>query len=56
MDAKVRRAEKRLPCAKYNRDQDGDNPRCSDPDLYCKHRTSCLIHFMEKSRRRETEQ
>lgn len=25
---------------------------CSDPDLYCKFRQSCAIHFLEKERRR----
>ena len=34
---------------KYNRYQDSRDPRCADPELYCKYRTSCLIHFMEKN-------
>ncbi len=38
-----------LPCMKFNRYQDSQDPRCADPELYCKHRTSCLIHFMEKN-------
>jgi quercetin dioxygenase-like cupin family protein len=25
-----------------------DEPRCWDPDLYCKFRPQCLIHFQEK--------
>ena len=41
-----------LPCAKYDRYQDSRDARCSDPQLSCKHRASCLIHFMEKSQRR----
>ena len=24
--------------------------RCKDPDLYCKFRSACMIHFMEKER------
>ena len=44
-----------LPCAKYDRYQDRRDPRCSDPELYCKHRSACLIHFMEKSQRRRDE-
>ena len=41
-----------LPCAKYDRYQDSRDPRCSDPERYCKHRSACLIHFMEKNKRR----
>jgi len=26
--------------------------RCRDPELYCKHRTACPIHFLQKSRKR----
>jgi hypothetical protein len=44
-----------LPCLKHNRYQDSRDPRCSDPELYCKYRTSCLIHFMEKNNARQTE-
>ncbi len=44
-----------LPCAKYGRNQDSRDARCSDPELYCKHRASCLIHFMEKSQRHREE-
>ncbi len=44
-----------LPCAKYDRYQDGRDPRCSDPELYCKYRTACLIHFMEKNGQRRDE-
>jgi hypothetical protein len=25
-----------------------NEPRCFDPDLYCKFRPQCLIHFQEK--------
>ena len=26
---------------------------CKDPDLYCKFRPSCMIHFLEKERKNE---
>lgn len=26
--------------------------RCRDTEIYCKHRTACPIHFMEKESRR----
>lgn len=25
--------------------------KCRDPELYCKFRPSCMIHFMEKERK-----
>jgi hypothetical protein len=25
--------------------------KCKDPELYCKFRPSCMIHFLEKERR-----
>lgn len=27
--------------------------KCRDPELYCKHRTACAVHFLEKEARRE---
>jgi hypothetical protein len=44
-----------LPCLKYNRYQESREPRCSDPELYCKYRTSCLIHFMQRNNARQAE-
>ncbi|MDJ0809164.1 MAG: hypothetical protein QNJ48_05395 [Desulfobacterales bacterium] len=49
MDTAETTEGRQLPCAKYNRYQDSRNPHCSDPALYCKYRTACLIHFMEKN-------
>lgn len=43
----------RYLCMKYNRHQQGDQATCQDPDLYCKFRPSCLIHYLEKRRRRD---
>jgi hypothetical protein len=45
----------RYLCMKYNRHQVGEEPTCQDPDLYCKFRPSCLVHYMEKRRRRNPE-
>ena len=42
-------------CMKYNRPQQGDQLACQDPDLYCKFRPACLIHYMEKRNRRKPE-
>ncbi|MDJ0719987.1 MAG: hypothetical protein QNJ04_00050 [Desulfobacterales bacterium] len=56
MDAAVNDHPQLLPCAKYSRYQDSREPRCSDPELYCKHRSSCLIHCMEKIRKRRDRQ
>ena len=52
MDSAENGDKPQLPCAKYNRYQDRRDPHCSDPELYCKYRTSCLIHFMEKTSQR----
>ena len=45
--------EVRYLCMKYNRPQQGDRLACQDPDLYCKFRPGCLIHYMEKRNRRK---
>ncbi len=42
-------------CMKYNRHQQGDNPTCQDPKLYCKFRPQCMIHYKEKRNRRKSE-
>ena len=42
----------RYLCMKYNRHQEGEEIACRDPDLYCKFRSSCLIHYQEKRRRK----
>lgn len=55
MDAAEKEDDQRLPCMKYNRYQDRQEAHCSDPQLYCKYRTSCLIDFMEKNNARQTE-
>ena len=35
-------------CQKYNCDRNGGAPRCPDPELYCKFRSACVIHFIQK--------
>jgi hypothetical protein len=52
MDSAAEGQQPQLLCQKYNRHADGPEPRCGDPDLYCKYRTACLIHFMQKNRER----
>jgi len=42
-------------CMKYNRQQQGDRLACQDPDLYCKFRPQCLIHYKEKRNRRKSQ-
>jgi hypothetical protein len=34
---------------------DSANLTCIDPKLYCQFRSSCLIHFLERERRRNGE-
>jgi hypothetical protein len=29
--------------------------KCKDPELYCKFRPSCMIHFLEKERKNGSE-
>ncbi len=37
-------------CAKYQQYLCADCLRCSDPKIYCKFRSACLIHFLEKEK------
>lgn len=43
-------------CQKYGHGLCADcldqDPRCSDPDIYCKFRPQCIISFREKESRR----
>jgi len=40
-------------CAKQQHYLCGECLKCSDPDLYCKYRPSCVIHFLEKEKKLE---
>ncbi len=42
------------PCRKHGVEMCAACMHCKDPDLYCKFRSACLIHFMDKERRRGT--
>jgi len=42
-----------LICEKYKEKIDSANPVCRHPDDYCQTRDACMIHFLEKERRRE---
>lgn len=42
-------------CQKHQIDLDSANLTCIDPKLYCQFRSSCLIHFLERERRRNGE-
>lgn len=44
--------ETRFQCLKYNIWLCDECLSCRDPGLYCKHRTSCPIWFIEKRRNR----
>lgn len=35
-------------CQKHNIDMCEECLRCRDPELYCKYRTACVIHFLSK--------
>ena len=39
-------------CSKHQTKMCAACARCQDPELYCKFRPSCMIHFMDKERRR----
>ncbi len=38
-------------CSKYKYNLCQACLRCSDPQIYCKFRTSCVIHFLEKEKK-----
>lgn len=42
-----------LVCTKYSRHLCEACAHCSDPKLYCKFRTACMIWFMEKENNRQ---
>jgi phosphoribosyl-AMP cyclohydrolase len=42
-----------LLCEKYKEKVDSDQAVCSHPVEYCRFRTSCMIHFIEKENKRE---
>jgi len=42
-----------LICEKYKDKVDPEAPECRHSEDYCQFRTSCIIQFMEKEKRRE---
>ena len=40
-------------CSKHQIHMCALDARCKDPDLYCKFRPSCMIHFLDKERARD---
>lgn len=37
-------------CEKHRIEMCGFCLKCNDPELYCKFRSACMIHFLEKER------
>ncbi len=42
-----------LQCEKYKESMEAEEAECRHPDDYCQTRTSCMIQFLEKERKRE---
>ena len=40
-----------LECVKYHEKMESERAACRHPADYCQHRTSCMIHFIEKENR-----
>ena len=43
----------KLQCEKFKETMDSETAECRHPDDYCQTRTSCMIQFLEKERKRE---
>lgn len=43
----------KLVCDKFKESMDSENAECRHPNDYCQTRTSCIICFIEKERKRE---
>lgn len=43
----------KITCEKYKESMEADDAECRHPDDYCTSRTSCMINFLEKERKRE---
>ncbi len=43
----------RYTCMKHQVEVCAACARCGDPQIYCKFRPGCMIHFMEKEQARE---
>ena len=38
-------------CAKHQQYQRPGDLKCADPKIYCKFRSGCMIHFLEKEKK-----
>ncbi len=43
----------KITCEKYKESMEAEDAECRHPDDYCTSRTSCMINFLEKERKRE---
>lgn len=43
----------KVECEKYKESMESEVAECRHPDDYCTTRTSCMINFLEKERKRE---
>jgi hypothetical protein len=48
--------ESYFDCQKHQIRLPAAQARCADPELYCKFRPACLIHFLDKERARRRKQ
>lgn len=46
----------KLTCEKYKEIMESEDAECRHPDDYCQTRSSCMISYMEKERKREQAQ
>ena len=45
----------KLVCEKFKESMESEEAECRHPNDYCPSRTSCMILFLEKERKREQE-
>jgi len=42
-----------VECVKYQERMDSEQAECRHPADYCRFRTSCIIHFLSREKRKE---
>jgi len=45
-----------LVCEKYKEKMEAEGAYCRHPGEYCKFRNACMIHFLSKESRRQSDQ
>jgi hypothetical protein len=50
---KFKDRKQQYTCEKHHMQMCAACFKCKDPELYCKFRPSCMIHFLEKERKKE---